>query len=86
MDDAGELTQSRQVRAAIRREGTCETNAAPKHQEHAGAQALGAIPKRESEKLGLCTADKLNSQLWTSTQTATGRAARRPDGRLRLRT
>ena len=84
-DDAGELSQSRQVRAAIRREGTCETKAAPKHQD-AGAQALDAIPKRESEKLGLCTADKLNSQLWTSTRTATGQDARRPDGRLRLRT
>ena len=28
---------------------------------------------------------KLNCQSWTSSQTATGRDARRPDGRLRLR-
>ena len=31
-------------------------------------------------------AEKLNSQLWTSSHTATGRDARRPDGRFRLRT
>ena len=33
-----------------------------------------------------CTTDKLNSQSWTPSQTATGQGVRRPDGRLRLRT
>ena len=52
LGDAGQQPQSRQVWAAVRSEGACETTAAAECQEHAGAQALGATPERKSEVLG----------------------------------
>ena len=41
-----------QVCAEVHSEGACETNAATECQEHASAQALGAIPERNSKVLG----------------------------------
>ena len=78
---ASYLSQDR-CEGAVRREGICETDAAAESQEHAGSQALGAIPASKFESI----ADKLNSTLRTSSQTAIGRDARRPGGRLCLRT
>ena len=51
-------------------------------------QALKRLVRflKEARDAWSCTTDKLNSQSWTSSQTATGQGVRRPDGRLRLRT
>ena len=62
VDDAGQLSQPRATRAAIRSEGTCETDVAAEHQEHASPPASGVILERKSE---------LHSKLWTSSHTAT---------------
>ena len=54
--------------------------------QHPNAQNMQALERLVRFLAWSSMADKLNSKLWTSPQTATGRDARRPVGRLRLRT
>ena len=46
------LSLSRQVWAAVRCEGICETDAAAKCRKHASLQTSGASPEGKSEMLG----------------------------------
>ena len=74
VDDAGQLSQSRQMWSAVRSEGTCETDAAAEHQEHASPQTSGAIPKGKPEMLG-----RVQQTSWTANR---GRLLRQRLGRV----